>query len=291
MTRILINRTCALGDVLCVTPVVRRLRKIHGPGTEIVVRSNYPDVWAGQAQAWTAGIAPPWDRVIDLDLAYERRPRMHVVDAYLEEAFGDDAAVIEADEKSISLRFDNPPSKRPRLVLIHAPATWPNRAFPWMLWVDVAVGLIQRGFEIGILGRSYDVEFLRYIRIAERSGLPKTTTDYRGLSLIENAALIASSACLICADSAMLHLAGATDTPIVGLFTCVRAEYRMPYRHGQLGWRVTPIVPDLDCYGCLADLDPPVTFCGCRRGDLACVNQAKAGQVVEVAVAAMADGG
>lgn len=49
-------------------------------------------------------------------------------------------------------------------------------------------------------------------------------------SLIEALEIMDSAACVIGLDNGLLHLAGCTATPIVGLYTNVAAELREPYR-------------------------------------------------------------
>ena len=44
MPRILVRRTGAFGDVICTTPVVRRLRQ-ENPDSEIDVDTQYPQVF------------------------------------------------------------------------------------------------------------------------------------------------------------------------------------------------------------------------------------------------------
>lgn len=82
---------------------------------------------------------------------------------------------------------------------------------------------------------------------------PGRTVDLtKRLTVHQVAALVSRVALFLGSDSSMLHVAGTTETPIVGLFTSVKGDYRVPFRHG-----CTIVRPQGDCYGCLAMEEPP----------------------------------
>lgn len=71
-------------------------------------------------------------------------------------------------------------------------------------------------------------------------------------SLLEAAKIMEGSKAVIGIDNGLLHIAGCTDTAIVGGFTTVSPSIRMPVRYNELGWNFYPVVPDLslDCRFC-----------------------------------------
>jgi ADP-heptose:LPS heptosyltransferase len=71
-------------------------------------------------------------------------------------------------------------------------------------------------------------------------------------SLIETAWLIDNAECIVGFDNGALHLAGMTDTWIVGAFTSVDPKTRMPYRKGKRGHKYVALTPheDLQCRFC-----------------------------------------
>jgi ADP-heptose:LPS heptosyltransferase len=268
MTRILIRRTGALGDVLCATPILRYLRDWYGPEAEIVFETGCPEVLLNNPHVSTVLLpgraSGGFTSVIDLNLVYERKPTMHVVDAYLEYA----GAPRDYKHKRVVFGIDPPAPfelrEQDRLVTIHAARSWPSRSLPADFWVEVSSLLIAREYRVLFVGGGADFR-------ADGVTSPFVGSAVGQTSLRETANLIASSLCFLGSDSALLHLAGATDTPIVGLFTSVRAKYRVPYRHGERGWRVKEMEADVPCQGCLETLPAPATNLSCRYGTDACI--------------------
>lgn len=78
-----------------------------------------------------------------------------------------------------------------------------------------------------------------------------TTIDYtKGLNLIDKTTLLEAarimhdSVAVMGVDNGLLHVAGTTDTWIIGGFTTVNSEARMPVRSNILGYKYLPVVPD-----------------------------------------------
>lgn len=65
-------------------------------------------------------------------------------------------------------------------------------------------------------------------------------------TLLEAASIMYYAKAVVGVDNGLLHVAGTTDVPIVGGFTFVSPESKMPYRYNELGWNFYPIVPDED---------------------------------------------
>lgn len=257
--KITVRRTGAIGDVLCVTPVIRRLRMQY-PDAHIEVQTAFPQIFAGNTD-----LDPP-ERpslssrglFVDLDLAYERRPDMHIVDAYFMDAFGDSGDPID---KELWLK---PAASwhNPQTAVIHAARSWASRTMPAYLWDGVAILLREQGIKPVFVGAGADY------------GGPLWATNTLGkLTLPQVASLIRGATIFIGSDSALLHVAGTTITPIVGLYTSVRAKYRLPYRYGELGGGAIAVEPNITCRGCLVRKPAPVTNMTCERGDNLCVHE------------------
>ena len=85
-----IKRQGALGDVLMTTPIIKELKRRY-PDAHIWMQTGCKEVFEHHPdikRVVDCGIERWVDEVIDLDLAYELRPDLHIVDAYSFKAFG-----------------------------------------------------------------------------------------------------------------------------------------------------------------------------------------------------------
>ena len=258
MTRILIRRKGALGDVISTTPVATRLRR-ENPDAEIHVDTYY---WAVYAQnPHVNGPYDPnlrYDRVVDLDLYYERNRRVKHVEALMLAAFGDDGAESGGD-REIVVTYPSSPVVDGPYVAIHPARSWASRTFSREFWQAVVDELLAAGHRVAVTGTAMD---------AELRGVIDTRNQ---LALHHQATLISQARAFLCSDSGMYLLSCATPVPIVALLTITAAEINEPYRRGRFGWNFFPLRTDLECYGCASE-EPPSTFFTCRRGDNACVS-------------------
>lgn len=71
-------------------------------------------------------------------------------------------------------------------------------------------------------------------------------------SLLQAAKIMGNAVAVLGVDNGLLHVAGCTEVPIVGGFTTVSPELRMPVRHNVLGWNYYSVIPDssLECKFC-----------------------------------------
>lgn len=264
---ITIRRTGAFGDVLCLTPIVRRIRQDY-PTTPLVIETGYQHIFAGNPDLpHQEGEDQVPDQRYDFDLAYERQPNMHVVDAYFLEFLCDPPNEQKTLYFKRTMVWNNP-----KTVVIHAAKSWASRTFHYEFWNRVAEGVRGQGLKPVFVGTLNDY------------GGPLWATNTLGaLNIDQVAGLIAGAAMFVGSDSGLLHLAGTTETPIVGLYTSVRAKYRMPYRHGELGWNMVAIEPpeDLTCRGCLERAPAPATNLLCARGDNICTRSIIPPQVLD----------
>ena len=254
MTRILIRRKGALGDVISTTPVATRLRR-ENPDAEIHVDTYYRDVYA--QNPYVNGFYDPnltYDRIIDLDMYYERNRRVKHVDALMLAAFGDTAG----DDKEIVVTYPSSPVIDGPYVALHPARSWASRTFSKEFWQAVVDRLLAAGHRVAVTGTAMDAELRGVMDTRNQLGLPQQAT------------LISQARAFLCSDSGMYLLAAATEVPIVCLLTITRAEINEPYRRGRFGWNFFPLRTPLDCYGCASE-EPPSTFFTCRRGDNACV--------------------
>ena len=259
----LVRRNGALGDVLCITPILAELRKRHTDGPLDVATAS-PQALEGNEDV-TATFPPHhgdegYERVIDLNNAYEQLPTLHIVEAYARRA----GTPLSDRQVKFGTRREWHPSDS---VYLHCAKSWTSRTIPRETWDAVSEALKRDGFKVYALGTGSDYA-------------PPSATDLRGkLTLPQIKERIDTCAGFIGSDSGLLHLAGATDAPIVGIYTCASHETRKPIRAVD---RFVAVFPALDCYGCLATFPAPVNdLPECRRGDMACVREIKPEAIIE----------
>lgn len=274
--KILVRRIGALGDVILTTPIVRRLKR-ENPDADISVQTAYPDVFKNNPHVHSvfsptdlAEQITKFDHIIDLDMAYERMPNTHIIEAYMLNAFGDAGRVNDLQQEL----FVADPQRvdamvKRKFVAVHAAvAGWQNRTLPRKTWIAVLAGIHAMKAIPILVGTDRDmIDELPKTRVIPRMNLPDLAMQMR---------VIASCKVFAGSDSALLHVAGATSTPIVGVFTCAKGQFRLPFRN-----ECVQVVPrGLDCLGCLHHRPPPVTTELCERGDMACVQQVHADDIL-----------
>jgi hypothetical protein len=221
-----------------------------------------------------------YDRVIDLDLVYERSPDIHAIDAYAMHAIGHcdfDRSVelfTNDEEKNLAVEFKKTIGNE--YVVLHMRRfAWPSRNMPETFWAEVVKGILENTnltiMQVGSLGEPAFIGDPRLI-------------DARGFYTIpEMKEAIEHGFMYIGSDSGPAHVASATSTDMMVLYTSVREEYRRPLRqHGKF----IPIAADIECYGCHAKNSAPCTTFICSRGDIECVNRFNPQELVDQVVTA-----
>lgn len=276
--RILVKRAGALGDVLDVTPVTRRLKQ-ENPQARIFVRTGCPQVFAGNkdvsfvfgplARKVGSQFVPmperddviAYDRTIDLDMAFENAHRkISPVEAYMEVAFGDRRGPFE-------LFLDrgpqpaNPSFPWDRTIVMHAGRSWPQRTLPIGFWTELAAILNQRKWIVLTVGTFQDW------------GVTDTIDTRNQFPLHQQAAMMHAARCFVGSESGPINIALTTDVPVVALLTMTPPALIERERHGKMGWRFHPLIAPIECAGCSArTVDKPVTYFDCPLGTNACAN-------------------
>jgi GT2 family glycosyltransferase/ADP-heptose:LPS heptosyltransferase len=251
-----IKRMGALGDVILTTPLIIHLSAMN----DIHVTTGCPEVFKNHPAVKTINTNFPCDQFIDLDLAYENDPKKHIVDAYAKAAqcpeFRYMPPWIWGDE--------HPLPDLKNYVVVHAARTWENRTWPAEYWDQVSYHLGSMGYAVIAVGSNSDMKV-------------RDATNIRGMTIHQLKTIINGAKAFIGSDSGILHIAATTETPIVGIFTCAKGEYRLPKRSNAVAVRT-----NLECYGCLHDVTPPVTYVGCKIGGNPCVREITPDAVISV---------
>lgn len=277
--RILVMRASATGDAFLVTPVFRALRK-KWPCSEITFVTGFPEPIRGNPylhRLETVQSQPreAFDLIFDLNLAYERRPMMHIVDAYCEAAgvsvdgYRPDIYPNAEEERWAKATL---PSNRPVVVVNPGPTAWVGRNWTNEKFCKVAEHFKAKGFYVVLSG------FQGSNAVLCDGDLRSRTTVHQLASLLKKSALYVGI------DSFPMHLAVSVDIPIAAVFGCIDPSYRLPpntpYMRG-----VT--APGVGCLGCHHYLPAPRTSTGCLRDRVYCMEKLEPSHVIEQAEIAL----
>ena len=269
----MVVRQLALGDVLLATPIIRQLYLDHGGQCVIDVLTMKPEIFDNNPyvrRVFTpqtfSEAKGPYNRVINLDLAYENLPHFHVVDAY---AMTSQGAVEKIENKRLELFPSEADRQRAALVqsqdiggdyvVIHMRKdTWPSRNLPEATWKKILDLLLEHtDFKILQVGSHHEIAFDYHPRLLNRLG-------HYSIHVLRE--IIAGARCYLGVDSGTLHIAACTDTPIIAMFSSAHHRLREPLERPPQA-RFIPIQPQVDCYGCQEHYPPPITGVICHRGD------------------------
>lgn len=273
--KILVKRYIAIGDVLWTTPILRALKAADPSGT-VHVSTARPVVFRGSpyVDAVLEPFCPEdgYDRVIDLNGAYERRRHLHIGRAYAEEAGiavsdprpqmmlepGDYARITaslrQRDWQGMGVE---------RIVAVHMAATSPDRIWPKQHWgalLDRVLANPRLGLVVLGGGRDFRLETAGVAPETAR----RTIDLVRETSLHETAAALVVADVLIGPDSGVGHVAASVGCRSVILHGMTDPSRYMPMTgSGEAVW--SPV----ECRGCIADL-PPDAPPRCWKGESHC---------------------
>lgn len=240
---ITITRWGGLGDVCMALCAAHAL---HKAGLRVTVNTDRKYHELVSACPHVAGVTASPDRGVDLSDCWFGIARCHQVDAYLSRCGLTDVAPAD---KSLDLKI---PAHVTEMVarsypangiLIHPSRGDANRTWPvphWQMLLQASPEMQSRPvILIGDLGGDKAVHDLG------------TGFDARGLSPLKTVALMRQSKVLISADAGPIHLAGASDIGIIGIYSVVPGKDRLPFRHGAARWKaiqIEPACPHFPCY-------------------------------------------
>lgn len=279
--QILVIRAGALGDALLSTPIIRKLWNDRQGNCFIDVSTENPEAFRNnpyirQVLKQSDLIGKQYDQIINLDLAYEKNPLMHITHAYSLHAFGNDfnydmqpeLHATEAEKQNVSNYVQSLPTSN--FIVMHMRQhTWPSRNLKISFWQELVSKIIDKtDLTIVQVGANHEIAFEGNSRLVNALGK---------FTIHELKELIQTSKGFVGMDCATVHVAACTDKPLIGFFTSAHHEYRKPLGN-------TPfysIAANIECYGCQKDNLPPCTIFICNRNDVECINRFNADSVVE----------
>lgn len=264
--RVAIRRTGSLGDVLMASPLPRLIKNVW-PAARIFVATRHSEVFAGNPHV--EGVIAPeqatdCDYVYDLDGVYEGAPQISAWAAYVARINTASIVRIEAGRTVPELYQQEHVAGLPEepFVAIHLqPTAWPGRNVPARLWPGIADLARARGFKTISIGRP--------------AAPMDADLNLHELTLPQLANVMERSAAFVGIDSAPFHVAQAFKKPAVVFFGAIDPNLRCLHE------KLAVVQQEhLDCLGCHHRYSPPrYEWCGCERGDVACMETLELGRV------------
>jgi ADP-heptose:LPS heptosyltransferase len=179
------------------------------------------------------------------DAAHQVERNLHLVQAL---GFSDvdpalEIAIPDASRESVARRLWNAGITPDQpLMILHPGASAAARRYPATRFRQVADLLLDRGWSPVVTGSERERDLLASVA-GDRDAIPVLAN----LSIQEFAALIARAAAVVCGNTLPLHLADATGTPVVALYsgTDLVSQWRPRYTPSRMLQRATDCAP---CY-------------------------------------------
>jgi len=272
--RIAILRTGAFGDVIQATPLLRQIKKENAHAKIYfftncgeVLRGN-PDVFAVLPASDYALFYKGCDKAVNLDLAYELRPEMSIIDAYAacaEVPTPDHRMHLYPGVEERGWAKERLSGKKWMAIHPHTGQPWVGKN--WQHFDDLTHRLRQRGWKVVLVGNE--------------NTLVECDLDLRGkTSFHQLAAVIERCEFFVGVDSAPMNIAQASLVSTVGIFGSTNPKnILLPIPFFQ------PASVPMDacgCLGCHSMYAPPRLTPLCIRETDLCMERLKVDRVVEV---------
>ena len=275
---ILVRRRAALGDVVIATGVLRELKNKFGDNCVIDVATQHPIVFDNNPHVRNVikisetddSAADPslYDVFYNLDDTYEYNPEVNFADSYFHRVFG----TTEID-KSMELWVDDAQMDVANAFIEHIGGDfiavhmrrwyWELKNIDPVIWMEVfnRVLAVKPTLKIVCVGGETDYfpEGSPNVIDGRKIGTPGMLS-----------AVLDHAKCFVGIDSAPMHIAGASDAPIVALLSHMSPDKVLPYRKHTFGADCTVIQANVSCVGCHSRQQRPVRQIVCERGDYAC---------------------
>ena len=271
--RIALIRNLALGDVILATPILKQIYNDYDGKCNITIYTLKPEVFYNNPMVNNVldyRVEPldinNFDKIINLDLAYEKFPKIHIMEAYGNFSHGSFDKILNkkvelystADDIAIIQMLRDQVIRSDYVVIHMRRDTWPSRNLTVETWKSIIDLILERtALKIIQVGGPNEIAFDHNQRLVNLLGR---------LSIFQLKELIENSKFYFGIDSGTLHVAASTEAPIISLFTSAHHELRKPLGRSESSIFL-PITPQVECYGCQSGYEPPITGVICNRGD------------------------
>jgi hypothetical protein len=235
--RLYLETAGALGDVVATEPVIRYVRTVMEPEAEIVIKSEFIEVFDHLIDYPNTTILGPGQTAKDMGhLRFFLFPDPPIANYNL---------MRPADYASLAVFRGMLPDAHRRIVLkspgevysnvsdhvlIHAGLSWESKTFPVEWWNEVIQGIIRKGLKVALIGRTYQDNWRGTVDINSEGCL-----DLRNkTTLRELFGLIRLSPLLVSNDSSPVHISGAFDNHTIMITSAKHPDYIWPFRDASL---------------------------------------------------------
>ena len=253
--KVLFNRRGALGDVLMLTPLIKRFYEERNGECEIYILTLHEHIFSNNPYVTQTfnklDNSLSFDLIFNLNGSYEKNNDRHVLDAYEELVFGYRSkqrfCELYPDNRD-SYYVDSLLSNKGEFIVLHM------RGISRLS--DQVAKNIEREIWLQIIVNIYNNSQAKILQIGGPEDLFFGDND-RLIDLRSNLTaqqiklLCARASCFIGSDSGPAHIAACTDVPMVVLYTIAPVEYFLPEREKGV---TLPIKADIECQGCLRNV-------------------------------------
>jgi len=236
-----------LGDTLCSTPVIRKIR--HSYGKKVTIITNYPELFKNNEnvnKVYTSNS-------INIDYIKEN----HIYHNSFYNVGNQNQFGVEYKSNIIDIRqyhaillgftllksemtldyipdeFIDIPGLPEKYVLLHPVQNWASRTWDAKNWVILTKMLNEIGIPVVTIGQnSSETGFFNVDKPVFNFEIPIGLNLMNKTNISQAWHLIQKSLCFVTMDSGLLHLAGTTDSDIIQLGSSINPEFRAPYRNG-----------------------------------------------------------
>ncbi len=254
--KVLVECHAAIGDVICIEPAIRALKRELGEDVALILRVTHPELFRNHPSVRRVEntMFPPrcndHEKKIELSVKpTKQNRRSHLVDRAAEQigvTLYDRIPRLYPDQwdKMMLDKFHLPDSGRLKIA-ISPHVRWPSRQWAASKWTQLCT-MLEKHLGATII----------------QLGAAGTYTGGFGIDLVgqtsprEAATVLSRCDLLVSLDTGLAHLAAAVGTPCVGIFGPIYPELRM---HPGLGRAV--IAAEAECRGCFHWYDGDVRSC------------------------------
>jgi len=267
----------ALGDTLCVTPVVRKICQTYDK--KVTVISHHPELFSNSPYVENSfgydttilnWLKDNCEVLSTFDVSYKENGvcnKHNVMDIRQLHAINlgfmltKHEMTLDYFPKDVIL-LDLPK----KYVLIHPVQNWNSRTWSTKNWQILTQLLNEKGIHVISIGKdsselggsNVDKPVFNFPIKLGYNLMNQTTLD-------QTWHLINNSSCFVTMDSGLLHLAGTTDCEILQLGSSINPEFRSPYRNGSQEYKYRYVIGGCQLH-CASDMKYGVREWGSIQG-------------------------